>query len=44
MALCCSPDLALWWLLEMAEAALDGDPDACRCLPAAVEHWLLSLS
>lgn len=37
---CCTP-LAAWaWVLDLAEAALDGDSDATRCLLAAIAHYL----
>jgi len=37
---CCSSASAWAWCLELAEAALADDPDATRCLSAAIEHYL----
>jgi hypothetical protein len=37
---CGSAPTAWAWCCELAEAALDGDEDARRCLPGAIAHWL----
>lgn len=36
------PDAAAAWgiALDLLQAALDGDTDARRLLPAAIDHWL----
>ena len=41
---CCSPAAAWLWTHEIAALALEGDRDAARWLPVALEHWLQSLS
>jgi hypothetical protein len=40
MLICCSAANAWGWIEDLTYAALDGDPDAARCLPAAIGHWL----
>jgi len=37
---CCTPDEALAWVVDLLALALENDPDALRCLPAAATHHL----
>ena len=38
---CTTADAAWMWVAMLAELALDGDEDALRSLPAAIQHALL---